>query len=115
MKELISNNNLELKELSCSLVPPILGAITGQDIDKLSDTVLPKPSGLMDILITKKLVSYIFVMSRVGLINLILFIKSFFFTILSILISFLDVCEEMNNNIKFSLYFFGNCKIIINQ
>ena len=68
-------------------MPPILGAITGQDIDKASDTVLPKPSGLIEILITKELNSYIFFISRVGSINSILLLKSFFLIILSTLIS----------------------------
>ena len=55
-----------------------MGAITGQDIDKASDTVLPKPSGLIEILITKELITYIFFISRVGSINSMLLLKSFF-------------------------------------
>ena len=38
---------------NCSLVPPWFGASTGLDIDKASEIVLPKPSGLIEIFITK--------------------------------------------------------------
>ena len=47
------NNSFLSKLKSCSLVPPWLGAIIVLADDKASEIVLPKPSGLLEILIIK--------------------------------------------------------------